>query len=506
METTDIQTMCKLYKSGLTLREIGQKTGYHHKTVSKYLKKSGIKIVRKPLKTKLNPKVKHYQNKQMRDEEIIKQYLEGIGSPTIAKSLRIDKRTVLKVLKDNNIKRNNKYVKPRPQKHIVKKLYKDGKTIEQLATEFNVPTYAISKQLDKIKRSPGETMSSLRGLEDKIKSLYSEGLSTYDIADALGFSHAESIRRFIKSENLTRSKEEIRRLTALKLSNTSYQSRPEKQMAVILDKLGIQYSSQHPLEGWNFDFKIDNILIEIQSYWHLLPKRIQRDKKKAQIAKKHNFKLVYLWEHQFKNEDFIKELLYYKLNLKPPLNFDFNQLEIKKNRHDAIQLMKWHYHQKIGRYGHEYVAYLENTPIAACTFASILRQQTAKKQMVTSKEILELVRFVIHPNYHKKNFGSWFSSRCIKLLKIEQPQLKKIIAFSDTTYNHNGNIYRASNWIYDGKIPSDYWYVTPTRTVKHKKTIWNAAKKENLTESEYSKKYKMQKVYGLPKHRFIKSI
>ena len=48
--------------------------------------------------------------------------------------------------------------------------------------------------------------------------------------------------------------------------------------------------------------------------------------------------------------------------------------------------------------------------------------------------------------------------------------------------------------------------VTNITSIKHKKTVWNAAKKDNLTELEFSTRHKLQKVYGMPKHRFIKTL
>ncbi len=507
MDQQQQQQIHKLHKEGKTLREIAQQLQYHHKTISKYLKQMGAKITNKGNTGKLLPITQlTYKTIKDRDQIITSEYQKGIGSTSIARNLNISKRTVLRILKKNNIKCNNKYTKSRPSKQVVKEKYTSGIRIEKIALQHNVPDYVIRQQLGDLIRTPGETMSQLRGLEKKITRLYQDGLSTYDIADVLGLSHAESIRKFVKKQGLTRSNAEIRKLTAIKLSSQSYKSRPEKKLYTILNKLNIKFEDQYPLDGWNFDFKIANTLLEIQSYWHLLPGRIQRDKKKAKAAKQHNFNLIYLWEHQLKNEEFLEEFLLYQLSLKVPAGFNFCDIKIKKDRIAASGLMQWHYCQKIGRYGHEYVAYLGDIPIATCVFASILRKQTATKQKVGHNEILELSRFVIHPSYHKKNFGSWLISRCSKMLKKDLPNTKKLIAFSDTTYNHNGNIYRASNWTLDGEIPSDYWYVTPTRSIKHKKTVWNAAKKENLIESTYASKYRLQKVFGMPKFRFIKDL
>jgi hypothetical protein len=59
-------------------------------------------------------------------------------------------------------------------------------------------------------------------------------------------------------------------------------------------------------------------------------------------------------------------------------------------------------------------------------------------------KVLELNRFIINKN--ESNIASFFISRCLKLL----PKDLIIVSYADTSKNHHGYIYQATNWIYTG--------------------------------------------------------
>lgn len=52
------------------------------------------------------------------------------------------------------------------------------------------------------------------------------------------------------------------------------------------------------------------------------------------------------------------------------------------------------------------------------------------------------------------NFGtnteSWFISKCIKALKKKYPKYEGIVSWADENIGHNGTIYLASNFVFDG--------------------------------------------------------
>jgi len=76
--------------------------------------------------------------------------------------------------------------------------------------------------------------------------------------------------------------------------------------------------------------------------------------------------------------------------------------------------------------------------------------------LVGSDNVLELTRLWIADNYGK-NIESYSISQSFRWLK-HNTTVKMLISYSDPEYGHSGGIYRASNWIYQGrgKLTSDH--------------------------------------------------
>jgi GNAT superfamily N-acetyltransferase len=183
------------------------------------------------------------------------------------------------------------------------------------------------------------------------------------------------------------------------------------------------------------------------------------------------------------------------------IDFDFNDVEIRncKSADYKLLLSKYHYLTNGGRGGIAYGAHLNNELIAICIFSPLVRQNILIDGY-KSDEVRELSRFCIHPKYQKQNFASWFISRCIK--KLDE-KYRCIISYCDTTYNHDGAIYKACNFIQDKEVPPDYWYIDKDGWVMHKKTLYERACLMQSTEREYAEKHGFKKTYGFKKLRFI---
>ncbi len=78
-----------------------------------------------------------------------------------------------------------------------------------------------------------------------------------------------------------------------------------------------------------------------------------------------------------------------------------------------------------------------------------------------------------------------------------------IVAYADKTFNHNGTIYKASNFKLDSIVPADYWYTSKDGWVMHKKTLYNRASNIGLTESDYATKFEYIKTHGDIKYKYI---
>jgi len=285
-----------------------------------------------------------------------------------------------------------------------------------------------------------------------------------------------------------------------------------------LDDMGVRYYREYKdkqndpetvIGPYNFDCVIPRrnkpiLLIECQGdYWHTIDKAIRKDNQKSSYIANNfanEYELKTLWEHEFKCQDKVLELLKYWLGITvlEVIEYELDNVIVKEiDVKEANTLLdKYHYLSGCGRGGIIYGAYLDDKLISVCTFSSLIRQNLPYDHVASR----ELSRFCVHPKYQVKNFGSWFISRCIKLLP---KNIKLIISYCDTTFNHNGALYKACNFSFDGRVRPDYWYVNESRWIMHKKTLYKHAKKMSMTEVEFADKNGYKRVYGSEKLRFI---
>ena len=62
------------------------------------------------------------------------------------------------------------------------------------------------------------------------------------------------------------------------------------------------------------------------------------------------------------------------------------------------------------------------------------------------KNVYELNRLVILPEYNGKNYASILVSRSLKMM----PNHSFIVSYADTAWGHVGYVYQATNWLYTG--------------------------------------------------------
>jgi phytoene desaturase len=88
-------------------------------------------------------------------------------------------------------------------------------------------------------------------------------------------------------------------------------------------------------------------------------------------------------------------------------------------------------------------------------------------------------------------------------IEVENGKAKKVITFADQTFGHKGIIYKAANWVYNGCTEPSYFYRDPDGFVMHKKTLYNTASSNHMTESEFANLYNYKKIPSLPKERYL---
>lgn len=293
----------------------------------------------------------------------------------------------------------------------------------------------------------------------------------------------------------------------------------------ILDDLNIKYYREHNdvpndkecnIGPWSFDCVIprpgkQTLLIDINGNWiHSRPSQGVRDRQKASyvvnnLSDKYEYRVV--WEHDLSNNKIVETIKYWTGVANFELvSFKFEDITIRKATADEYRplLSKYHYLPNAGRGGTVFGAYLDSQLISVCVFSKLGRQNIHQSiGDYKFNEIIELSRFCIHPKYQKKNLGSWFISRCLKKLNEEFTSVKIVISYCDTTFNHNGALYKSLNFTCDKVVRPDYWYTAVDGGVLHKKTLYNHAVKAGLTESIFAEKFNYEKVYGKEKLRFI---
>lgn len=296
-----------------------------------------------------------------------------------------------------------------------------------------------------------------------------------------------------------------KRMNAFKHTDSFKEKMTEVNKAKILTEKGRKSISEHSKKRWlNKDYR-SNVIEAISQYnlekWKDKEYRehISSVMKSKWCDKEYRARLTKAVYASCNNK--IIGLLQYWLGISdiPLVNFEFNEIQIKQC--EAVDykplLEKYHCLSNAGRGGIAYGAYHGDIPIAVCVFSPLPRQNITVGDCSNPRE---LSRLCIHPGYQRKNFGSWFISRCIKMLP---QQYDGILTYADTTFNHDGAVYKAANFKFDGEVRPDYWYAAEDGWVMHKKTLYNQARNLKLTERQFADAFGYLKIYGDKKLRFI---
>jgi len=276
-------------------------------------------------------------------------------------------------------------------------------------------------------------------------------------------------------------------------------------VAIKLESFGIKFEREFALANYKFDFKIGDILLEVNgSYWHSLPNGIKNDKAKSEIVNRYfpQFKLRVIWEGELKSiraNDRLLELLDIK-EVKPE---EINLSDVSvTDQYDVKEvdkfLMSFHYLGTTKRKRHVFRVTLFGETIAVATFGPPVRPNTAPGR------VIELIRLCRHPRFHNKNLMSFFLSKCERKLAVLD-RYDNIVSFADLRL-HQGTIYKACNWEDCGETEPDYNYMSAANIPIHKKTLYNRAVAEGLLERQYAEKYGYTKVNIGSKRKFIKQL
>jgi hypothetical protein len=141
-------------------------------------------------------------------------------------------------------------------------------------------------------------------------------------------------------------------------------------------------------------------------------------------------------------------------------------------------LLNKHYAKRLPSISYSFGLFDENNILQGiCTFGTPF-SSTLKNLWENKYELIELNRLVVNEGLDK-NTLSFFVSNCIKNL----PKPLVLVSYADTSKNHHGYIYQATNWIYTGlSIPFKDYYVKGLEHL-HNSTIMDMSRgKENRVQ------------------------
>ncbi len=128
----------------------------------------------------------------------------------------------------------------------------------------------------------------------------------------------------------------------------------------------------------------------------------------------------------------------------------YKKMEIKVksiNRDDYKEwLLKKHYAKRMCSVSYSFGLFIDGVLNGVCTFGKPASNSLCVGVCGKHNKnfVYELNRLCVNDNL-PKNTLSKFLSKCLKML----PSLI-IVSYADTSMNHNGYIYQATNWIYTG--------------------------------------------------------
>jgi len=299
--------------------------------------------------------------------------------------------------------------------------------------------------------------------------------------------------------------EDYRRKCALARSNRCMISQWERLVGYVLDAYDIKYVSQAVVGPWVFDYLLQdsNTLIEVNGlYWH--DRRKSLDKAKRTYVHRHtDYKLLVIEESDLLAEFKLRSLFEKSAPLE---RISFDDLQFEQCVRDCVigLFSAFHYLGKPNRGGRYFAVRHDNEVIAAAILSPVHRLEVATSIGYNPPDVIEISRFIIHPRYQIKNLASWTISRLCRWAKNNNRLA--VIAFSDTS-THIGTIYVASGFRCLGSTrSSDYEYRDLDGFRIHKKTVWDAAKRNSMSEFDYALRFGLVKIKVKPRHKFVRHL
>lgn len=351
-------------------------------------------------------------------------------------------------------------------------------------------------------------------LSYKIKSAWKNGKTRINLINGIEKRNTEAYRQKMSESS---KKLWLNKSYRQKMANARKNSGSDSILEIIASKLLNSLNIEHKkeeIDGWTWDVAIrkddgKTILIDIQGeYFHNLNETKNRDiLKYNNIIDNHKdrYEIHYLNEIDFYSIGSLKKKLFKIIGIEDrQIDFSFDDINVSEcDKDDGNKFLACYHYLNPSRNGIYFGSFLKDELIAVCVFSPIIRMETATSSNIDRRKTLELSRFCIHPSHQKKNFASWFLSKCLKKLPN---QIEYIVAFSDTTLGHSGTIYKACGFKNIGFCPRTYWYIDENGNYLHKKSVYNQAIRNKMVERQYSVLHNLIKIKGKRIIKFLKQL
>ena len=141
-------------------------------------------------------------------------------------------------------------------------------------------------------------------------------------------------------------------------------------------------------------------------------------------------------------------------------------------------------------------------PVGRSVVGSIFKDETILK----TNNILELTRLFIHDGFGK-NIESYSISQSFKWIKEHAEDIKVLVSYADPTVKHNGSIYQATNWIYQGAglnlMPNYSVSLTKPYEWIHSRTVFSRFGSHNIEKLKDAIGHTFWRMRELEKHRYV---
>jgi len=150
-------------------------------------------------------------------------------------------------------------------------------------------------------------------------------------------------------------------------------------------------------------------------------------------------------------------------------------------------ILKKHYAKRMPSISYAFGLYAEDSLVGVCTYgkpaSNALCEGVCGK--INRNLVYELNRLCVNEGL-RKNTLSYFVSQTFKMLPL--PLI--LISYADTSQNHHGYIYQATNWFYTGLSAKRTERYDPNNPNKHSKTVTERMSYKNLSVRNRPQKHR----------------